>query len=32
VVLLQEAEEERTEADRRLGEVLVKLGFEGVKN
>ncbi len=30
VVLLKEAEEERAEADKKLREVLVKLGFEGV--
>jgi type I restriction enzyme M protein len=32
VVLLQEAEEERAEVDRRLGEVLAELGFEGWRN
>ena len=32
VVLLQEAEEERAEADRQLGEVLAELGFKGWKN
>jgi type I restriction enzyme M protein len=32
VVLLAEAEEERTEADRRLDQVLVQLGFEGWRN
>ncbi len=32
VVLLQEAEEERTEADGELGAVLSKLGFEGWRN
>jgi type I restriction enzyme M protein len=32
VVLLQEAEEERTEADRRLDEVLAGLGFKGWRN
>jgi type I restriction enzyme M protein len=32
VVLLAEAEEERTEADRQLSKVLVKLGFEGWRN
>jgi type I restriction enzyme M protein len=29
VVLLQEAEEERAEADKQLDAVLSKLGFEG---
>ena len=29
VVLLQEAEEERAEADEQLDTVLTKLGFEG---
>lgn len=32
VVLLQEAEEERAEADRRLDEVLASLGFAGWRN
>ena len=32
VVLLQEAEEERAEADRELDAVLAKLGFEGWRN
>jgi type I restriction enzyme M protein len=32
VVLLAEAEEERTEADHRLDDVLSKLGFEGWRN
>ena len=32
VVLLQEAEEERAEADRELDAVLTKLGFEGWRN
>jgi type I restriction enzyme M protein len=31
VVLLREAEEERTEADRELDKVLAQLGFEGVE-
>ena len=32
VVLLQEAEEERAEADRELNKVLAKLGFQGWRN
>lgn len=32
VVLLQEAEEERREADRKLDEVLAQLGFAGWRN
>lgn len=32
VVLLAEAEEERTEADQKLDEVLTKLGFKGWRN
>jgi type I restriction enzyme M protein len=32
VVLLQEAEEDRADADMKLNEVLIKLGFEGFKN